>query len=98
MLLKAGTTPHLIPLQGDQSPSLNSTVYTLDDNNVLSEEVLQYIMHGYIATQDLNIDIPMCRFDLHGDSPRGGVSPRNGIPGGSTPGAPISPLQRCNSV
>ena len=66
------TLPHLIPqpsqlspLQGLQSPSLDFTEDTLDDNYVLSEEMLRDV-RDYTAALDFSIDI------LVG---RGGVTP-----------------------
>ena len=61
-------------LQGHQSPLLDFTEDTIDDNYVSSEKMLRNLL-DYTAALDFNTDILVDCGDLHSESPRGGVSP-----------------------
>ena len=58
----------LSPLQGLQSPSLDFTEDTLNDDYVSSEKMLRDVLN-YTAAQELNIDILTDRGYLHSKLP-----------------------------
>ena len=64
-------------MQGLQSPSLNFTEDTLNDNYVSSENMLRDV-RDYTAALHFNINIPADRGDLHTESSRGLISPYGG--------------------
>ena len=80
-------------MQGLQSPSLNFTEDTLNDNYVSSEDMLRDV-RDYTAALHFNINIPADRGDLHTESSRGLVSPYGGaMPEESVPSSlPLSYL------